>query len=246
MAGEVLQGVLGGAGAGAAAGSVAGPWGTAIGAVGGAIIGGVTSANAAGAQDAALERLESIPYYDPLQLEFLDQLTREKRAVESGYTTDFQVARDLNKEMLAGGFSVAEAVGSSNPALAISMTRQAGRQFSTGVNQALGTIATRGAGLTSSIGDLINRIAQRKLDLDVLKTTQELGLATSELQTNQTNMAQFAATLPQYAGDIEDLAKVYQGTRPAPIPAGSLPPSPAPVMGAVPDTIPGPGMPRPF
>lgn len=195
-------GILGGAAMGAQLGSIAGPWGTAIGAVGGAVIGGVSSASKQNAQDEALDRLNAIPSYDPMQLDFLDQLKREKRSVESGFTTDFQVAKDLNKEALAGGLSVAEKVGATNPALAMSLSRQATSGYSTGINQALGTISTRGLGLTASMGDMINRVSQRKLDLEMAKTSQQLGIATDALQTNQTNMSQFAASLPGMADDI--------------------------------------------
>lgn len=203
-AGMVGTGALGGAAMGAQLGSMVGPWGTAIGAVGGAIIGGVSSNNKQNKQDDALERLEGIPTFDPMQLGFLDQLKREKRAVDSGFTTDFQVAKDLNKEAMAGGLSVAESVGSSNPALGISMGRQTSRQFNTGINQALGTISTRGLGLTSSMGEMINRVAQRKLDLEMVKTSQQLGIATDALQTNQVNASQFMATLPENAGAIKE------------------------------------------
>lgn len=182
---------------GAQLGSVAGPWGTAIGAVGGAVIGGVTSAQKQNKQSDALDRLEAIPSYDPMQFEFLDQLSREKRSVESGFTTDFQVAKDLTSQVAAGGQSVAEAVGATNPALALSIGRQASSQFNTGINQALGTISSRGLGLTGSIGEQINRIAQRKLDLEMVKTSQQLGIATDALQTNQVNASQFMAALPE-------------------------------------------------
>lgn len=198
-----MTGILGGAGQGAAMGSVAGPWGTAIGAVAGAVVGGVSASKKQGAQDDALERLEAIPSFDPMQLDFLDQLKREKRSVESGFTTDFQVAKDLNQKMTAGGLSVAESVGKTNPALAFSLGRQATAQGTTGINQALGTISSRGLGLTTSMGELINRIAQRKLDLEMVKTSQQLGIATDALQTNQTNANQFMAKLPEYADDFK-------------------------------------------
>jgi hypothetical protein len=206
MAGEMLTGILGGAGTGATVGSVAGPWGTAIGAIGGAIAGGISTGKQLSARDDAMERLEALPMYDPMQLGFLDQLKREKRAVESGYTTDFQVAKDLQKEAMAGGLSVAESVGEVNPALAISMVKGVSQGFSSGVNKSLGTIATKGMGYTQSIGELINLISQRALDVESHKVMQELGLATSDLQTSQTNAAQFAARLPQYADDFSTVA----------------------------------------
>lgn len=237
---SIATGAMGGAAMGAQIGSVAGPWGTAAGAVVGAVAGGISTANKQNAQQEGLDRLESIPTFDPMQLDFLDQLNREKRSVESGFTTDFQVAKDLNKEALAGGQSVAEAVGASNPTLAFSLGRNSAREFNTGVNQALGTVSSRGMQLTTSMGELINRIAQRKLDLEMVKTSQQLGIATDELQTNQTNANQFMTKLP---GVVDELVnelgprisdwKVERGTKPNPI---ALPASSAPI-GGVYDTI---------
>jgi hypothetical protein len=137
-----------------------------------------------------------------MQMNFLDQLKKEKRSLESGFTTDFQVAKDLNKEALAGGLSVAESVASTNPALALSMVQGATGAFSTGINKSLATISTRSTGYTQSIGELINTISQRKLDVETYKTAQQLGLTTDALQKSNVNAAQFAARLPQYAGDF--------------------------------------------
>ncbi len=200
--GSTASGALGGAGSGAGIGamigSIAGPPGMAIGAgIGagiGAIAGGIAGFAGGKEQQSALDRVEGIPEFDPMQLAFLDALQREKRSLESGFTTDFQVAKDLNQEMLAGGLSVAEAVGASNPALAISAIDQSGRAYNTGINQALGTISSRGFGMTQSIGDLINRVSQRKLDVETYKTTQELGIATSDLRTFNQNMMQMGAS----------------------------------------------------
>lgn len=234
--GEIGMGALGGAGTGATIGSVAGPWGTAIGAGIGAIVGGIGAGKKAGAQDAALERVEGLPAFDPLQLNFLDQLRREKRSIESGFTTDFQVAKDLNRTALAGGMSVAESVASTNPALALSMIQGSTAGFSTGVNQALGTISQRSLGLTQSIGGMINQISQRKLDVETYKTAQQLGIATDALQVSNVNKAQFAARLPQYAGQvgqgIKDIGSIFpnrvQGDIINPIPTreGDIPVEP--------------------
>lgn len=201
--GTIGMGALGGAGTGAALGTAIFPGiGTAIGAVGGALIGGIGANNKVNARDAAADRIEALPQYDPMQLNFLDKLQREKRSIESGFTTDFQVAKGLNQEALAGGLSVAGSVASTNPALALSMMGQANRGYNTGINQALGTISTRSGGYTQSIGQLINSVSQRNLDLQTYKATQQMGLASSDLQTSNTNNAQFAARLPQYTGEI--------------------------------------------
>lgn len=204
--GSVATGVLGGAATGASMGSAILPgWGTAIGAVAGGIVGGIDSSNKQKAQDEAMDRLNAIPAFDPMQLDFLDLLKREKRAVESGFTTDFQVAKDLNMQMMAGGLSVAESVGATNPALAFSLSRRVTADANTGINQALGTISSRGMGLTNSMGELINKISQRKLDLEMVKTSQQLGLATDALKTNQENANQWAAKLPEYADDFKEV-----------------------------------------
>jgi len=210
-AGTIGMGVLGGAGKGAAIGSIFGPAGTAVGAGIGAVVGGIGAGNKVGARNDALDRVENIPMFDPMQLNFLDTLNREKRAVESGFTTDFQVAKDLNQKSLAGGLSVAESVAATNPALALSMIDTSSKNYSTGVNQALGTISTRSQGYTSSIGQLINMIAQRKLDVETYKTSQQLGLATDDLQTSNVNNAQFAGRLPQYMDAIGELPMLLDG-----------------------------------
>ena len=147
------------------------------------------------AVDKGMEEVDALPLVDPMQLDFLDMLKREKRAVESGFTTDFQVAKDLNQEMLAGGLSVAESVASTNPALGLSMVEQVTRGYSTGINQALGTISTRGFGLTASMGDLINRVAQRKLDVTTYKTAQHLGMAVDDLKTFKQNAMQIGTSI---------------------------------------------------
>ena len=204
--GTIATGALGGAGAGAAVGSAIFPGiGTAIGAVGGAVIGAIGAKSKLGARDEAMEGVMALPEYDPMQLNFLDQLKREKRSVESGFTTDFQVAKDLNQEMLAGGLSVAESVASTNPALGLSYLDTASKRYTTGINQALGTISGRSLGYTSGMGELIDKISQRKLDVQTYKAVQKLGLTTDTLQTSNVNTAQFAGRLPQY---MDDFSKV--------------------------------------
>jgi len=143
---------------------------------------------------------------DPMQMDFLDQLVKEKRAVESGFTTDFQVATDLQQQALAGGLSVAESVGATNPALAISMMDKATQGYNTGINQSLGTISTRSLGMMASIGDLINRITQRKLDVTTYKAAQKLGMATDDLKTFKENVFQIGASIPNMVSGLPPMA----------------------------------------
>jgi len=207
MASTVGSGALGGlggagagAGIGAAIGSVVPGVGTLIGAGIGAIIGGGAGVGAgvgfANKQNDALDRMEALPGFDPMQLDFLDQVRREKRSIESGLTTDFQVASSLNEKAYAGGLSVSESVARTNPALGLAFASQSGRMYDEGTNKALGTISTRSPQYTQAIGGLIDSISQRKLDVESYKMSQNLGLAISDRKAFNENMMNFAAQIP--------------------------------------------------
>jgi hypothetical protein len=202
--GSAGLGILGGAGTGAAIGTAIVPGvGTAAGAIIGGVIGGISGASVASNKNKALDRMEAIPGYDPMQIEFLDTLKREKRSIDSGFTTDFQVAKDLNKEMLAGGVSVGQAVGRTNPAYGLQFLNQSMRRYSTGVNQALGTISQRSGMYTQAIGGLIDSIAKRKLDVESYKMAQELGMAMSDMKVFNENMMGSIADLPATVSGIK-------------------------------------------
>ena len=76
-------------------------------------------------------------------LDFKDQLRREKRAVESGFSTEFQVSRDLIGQAEAGGNVCGQQEDSgTNPALALMLMNQVSWSGLMS-NKALGTISTR-------------------------------------------------------------------------------------------------------
>jgi hypothetical protein len=183
------QGFLGGMGTGAALGSmipIPGV-GTVVGALLGGTIGAFSGASKAKDQNNALGMLNAIPNVDPNQTMFKDQLYREKRAVESGFTTDFQVARDIIGQQEAGGMSVAAEMARTNPALALMAMDQIGKGSDTAVNKALGTIGTKGMGYTSMIGDLIDKMSQRKIQVDLLKSQSALAISTKGMQDFNAN-----------------------------------------------------------
>ena len=186
--GAGAQGFLGGAGMGASIGTAILPgYGTAIGALLGGAIGGISGVKKAGAEDRAMGNLMAIPNIDPNQTMFRDQLYKEKKAVESGFTTDFQVARDIIGKSEAGGMSIAAEIARTNPALALMTMNQVGMGTDTAVNKALGTISTRSMGYTQMIGDLINKMAQRKIDVDLYKAQVGVGIAAKERQDFNAN-----------------------------------------------------------
>jgi len=207
---DTAKGALGGAATGAAIGSFLGPVGTGVGAIAGALIGGIGANKASKGMQSALQRIGEIPMVDPTQLAFKDRLARESRALASGLTTDFQVAKDILRSTQAGSFSVAAKVGAGNPALAMTMMREGERSMNVGLNQALGTISTRTMGYTEMMGDMVDKIAKRKLDLEVYKANVGLGQSAAEYKDvmDQSNavIGQGMAALPGYVDSFKAAA----------------------------------------
>ena len=178
---SVMSGALGGAAMGAKIGSMI-PipgLGTALGAVAGATLGAIGGGKKQKAVDAAMAGLMAIPNVDPNQVQFKDQLMREKKMVQSGFSTDFQVARDIIGQSEAGGMSVAAEMAKTNPAMSLMAMNQVSNQADMSTNKALGTIATQSMGYTQMISDMIDKIAQRKIDVDMMKATENLTLASA-------------------------------------------------------------------
>jgi len=200
MANELLsglQGALGGAGTGAALGTMLFPGvGTILGALIGGGIGIASGAGKARKSNEAMASLMAIPNVDPNMMEFKDQLYREKKAVESGFSTDFQVARDIIGKSEAGGMSVAAEMARTNPALALMAMNQVGQGTDTAINKALGTIGTKGMGYTQMINDLLMKMSQRKIDVDLFKAQVGMAQATQGMNNFNANanagMMQFA------------------------------------------------------
>ena len=190
---SAIVGGLGGMSAGATIGAELGTLipipglGTALGAVAGAALGAIAGGKKQKAVDAAMAGLMAIPNVDPNQVNFKDQLMREKKMVQSGFSTDFQVARDIRGQSEAGGMSVAAEMAKSNPALALMSMDQIGKNADNSVNKALGTISTRGMGYTQMIGDLIDNMGKRKTQINIMKATQGMATATQNMQDFNAN-----------------------------------------------------------
>lgn len=186
---STAKGILGGAGTGAAIGSSLLPGvGTGVGAILGAIAGGISGNEKAKNIEKAMASLEAVPGVDPNMTAFKDQLYREKKAVDSGFTTDFQVARDIIAQSEAGGMSVAAEMARTNPALALMTMTQAGQGADASVNKALGTISTRSMGYTGMIADLTEKISMREMQLAIAKASMKMGVATKEMSDFNSNM----------------------------------------------------------
>ena len=178
-----IMGGLGGAASGAAIGAQIGTLipvpglGTILGALAGGAIGAIGGAKKQKAVDDAMASIEAIPAVDPNMLDFKDQMAREKRAVESGFSTDFQVASDMISQSEAGGLSVSAELAMTNPSLALMMMNQIATQTDVSTNKALGTIATKGMGYTQLLSDLVEKISQREIDVEMMKASYKMGNA---------------------------------------------------------------------
>jgi hypothetical protein len=188
---------------GGSGGGSGGSSGMIIGAIGGGLsglLGGYKKGDAAVTTRKALAKLDAIPLVDPNQFAFKDQLMREKKAVESGFSTDFQVARDIIGKSEAGGMSVAAEIAQTNPALSLMMMGQIGAGVDTSVNKALATIGTKGMGYSQAIADMVNQMSARELQLTLAKTTYRLGMATKSQSDINANANAKAASMGSMGG----------------------------------------------
>lgn len=204
---SIILGALGGASAGAKIGSMI-PLpgvGTVVGALGGALLGGIGGSKKQKAVDDAMAAIEAIPAVDPNMVGFRDQLAREKRSVESGFNTEFQVARDLIGQSEAGGMTVAAEIAQTNPALALMMMSQVGNQADIAANKALGTIGTKSMGYTQMLGDLIEKMSQRELDVNMMKA--EYGMAQAQANKKDFNANAMALIAKYGPGVLDKLGK---------------------------------------
>jgi hypothetical protein len=204
---STISGALGGAATGAEIGTAILPGvGTVVGALGGALLGGIGGSKKQKAVDDAMAAIEAIPAVDPNMVEFKDQLTREKRSVESGFNTEFQVARDLIGQSEAGGMTVAAELAQTNPALALMMMSQVSNQADVSANKALGTIGTKSMGYTQMLGDLVEKMSQREIDVNMMKAEYKMAQAqASKKDFNANAMALIAKYGPGVLDKLGDI-----------------------------------------
>lgn len=174
--------------------------GTVLGGLLGATIGGIGGSQAERQKTEARERLEAIPGVDPTMVAFADELGRERKAIRSGFTTEFQVGKGLFEQANAGAMSVAAEVARDNPALALTMLQGSNAGFSTNINKLLGTTAAKDTAYLSTLTNLMGDISQRELDVEMFKTSQGMAEAVaSEKDINQN----FLSSIMQIPGVID-------------------------------------------
>lgn len=208
-----MSGVLGGAGVGAQVGSMIAPGvGTAIGAGIGALVGGIQGNQRKKALDSALAGINAIPAIDPTMTEFASQVERERRAVQSGLTTEFQAGRDMLERTTSGATNLVGQVYAQNPALMLSSLSRIQNQGAMQANQMLGAVGQNQMKYSDMLRDTLNRISQRALDVNMHKAQQKLGVATQNQSDFNKNMMAGAMMLPGVIGEAgEPVAGAVKG-----------------------------------
>jgi hypothetical protein len=168
--GAVGKGALAGAGTGATIGSVVPGIGTAIGAAGGAIIGGVAS----GLKQNTANKAQQIPIVDPMERNRLAQLEQQRKSLLSGTdaVTQSQIGDIKNIGAGVQGAITRNTGGDVSSALDALLRAQKNTQSS--VNQAVVQGRERLPYFDNASGALMQRIAQRRLELDLLKRNQKV------------------------------------------------------------------------
>lgn len=199
--GSIASGAASGAGQGATLGSIIPGVGTAAGAIGGAIIGGAMG----GAKQQRANQAQNIPLVDPMERARLAQLEQTRKAISSG--TDVMTQQAIQQQQNVGkaaqsalARSTGGDVGSTVDALLKAQKATQG-----GINQAMAQNAQRLPYFQSAEGDLLSRIAQRKLELGLLNRAQK----TAEAAQAQTNANINAQALLATQGGVQTIPQGF-------------------------------------
>lgn len=201
-------GRLGGAGVGAQIGSAIYPGiGTLLGAVGGGLIGGRAMDRATGETEQAMERLEDIPLVDPTTHTITDQLRREQRAVQAGLTTDVAAGREAIDRTTAQGRTMVQRMYGHSPALTLASMRQIQRGAGEQTRELYGMAGQRAEGYTQLLTEHMRQLSQRRLDLQMHRAQQELGMATQRESDTRDMVMGGIGMFPELTGEIGEGAR---------------------------------------
>ena len=204
--GSVISGATSGAGMGARVGSLFPGIGTAVGAGVGALAGGIMS----GIQTNRAQQSQNIPVVDPMERARLSRLEQMSRSLSSG--SDSLTQQNIRNQQNIGraaqnaiARNTGGDVGGTLDALLRSQKATQG-----GVNQAVAQAAQRIPYFDSAAGQMASRIAQRRLELDLLNRGQDLASSTRARTVNNANAQALLAT----EGGTDTIAQGVQNAAP--------------------------------
>jgi hypothetical protein len=188
--GATASGAASGAGMGAQLGSIIPGIGTAAGAGIGALAGGIIG----GAKESKSQQSQNIPIVDPTERARLSRLEQISRSLSSG--TDAVTQQNIQNQQATGRAaqnaitkSTGGDVGGTLDALLRSQKATQG-----GTNQAVAQAAQRLPYFDSAAGQMASRIAQRRLELDLLRRGQDLATSTRGRTVSNLNTQALLAT----------------------------------------------------
>lgn len=210
MAGQILGplGTLAGAAIGTA---VAGPAGTAIGAKLGSAAGGLTQGifGAAGQRKADRMMPQEV---DPAQARLLEEARRKARQAEAG--TDAVTQTNIREAEQLGEATKSDLakITGGNVGATIDAMLKAQRMTGKNINSALAQGSQRALGFGNMASTLVNEIAQRRADLQMIKASQQRAQAAQNLQTGMQNLQ--AGVISAIPAEGFDLGKFGIGKTP--------------------------------
>ncbi len=195
---------------GAALGSVLVPGaGTVAGAQLGASLGAATGAGIEGlAQQGKANRLAP-PAVDPLQIQLYQQLEQQKKQLEAG--TAYQAQQDVLKQAGLRGMEAVSKITGGDVGATINAMKTMARATGRNLNELYSSMNLEGLKLTSQMESLAEKIANRKLGLQMAEKVQAQARATAASKAGAQNLLGTAASeLPLGGGEgnsIWDLIK---------------------------------------
>lgn len=215
VAGAAGKGALAGAGTGAALGGTLGSVvpgiGNAVGVVVGGTVGALAGGLSAGAKQNKANKAQQIPLVDPMEQERLSKLEQQRKSLMAG--TDAITQNNID-QINKGTASVQNAI-TKNTGGDVSATLNgllsAQKNAQTNINNAVAQGAQRLPYFDSASGNLLSRIAQRRLELQLLKRGQDLVDNETSQKSNNINANAFVATQGGTTS-LADLAKNMIGS----------------------------------
>ncbi len=174
--GSALGSVAGGALSGAATGSTLGPYGAAAGAVIGGVMGGIKQSKAGDAQN--------INAVDPMERSRLEELRRMSRQLQTG--TDPLTQLNIKESQAAGraGMRAVGRVTGGDVGTTVSAMQRVQKGAQGAQNRAIAEAAKRIPYFDNARGALTSKIADRKLQLQLLNRSQRTA-ESAQYQTDQ-------------------------------------------------------------
>lgn len=195
---------------GGIAGGVAGsflpiPGGTAIGMAAGTLVGGLFG------KSPSAPPLP--PMVDPMAQQMLDDLYAKRRGIEMGTSTEFQTAREIIQRSEASALSDVAKITGGDVGGAVAASERIMEAGGNNISKVVGQATEMATPYTQMINDLMAKMSQRKLELQMASHLQGLATKTQakeDLNANLSNVFSSSA-LWDTIGQSSNVSSWVQG-----------------------------------